>query len=175
MRNSNFNSVQFVVLNKVMRSKLLLLSFAAICSFFAAAANAQSYAITNARIVTVSGATIEKGTIVIRNGLINAVGANLMPPADAQVFDATGLTVYPGFIDALTNLGLGAAAAAPAGGGGRGGGGGGQAAAAARRQLNRRRIRIIRPGCGPRMRSSTIFGPERRSSKLLETPGLQPF
>src|SRR5438552_16827989 len=113
-----------------MKSKLFLPAFAAISTLFAGAINAQSYAITNARIVTVSGASIDKGTIVIRNGLIDAVGANVMPPADAQVFDATGLTVYPGFIDALTNLGLGAAAAAPAGGGRRGGGGGGQAAAA---------------------------------------------
>ncbi len=105
-----------------MRSKLFLPLVAAICSFFAISANAQSYAITNARIVTVSGATIEKGTVVIRNGLIDAVGANITAPADAQVFDATGLTVYPGFFDTLTNLGLGAAPAAPAGGGGRGGG-----------------------------------------------------
>lgn len=102
-----------------MRSKLLLLSFAAIISFFAVSANAQSYAITNAKIVTVSGATIEKGTIVIRNGIIEAVGASVATPADAQVFDATGLTVYPGFIDAFTSLGL-PQTAAPAGG--RGGG-----------------------------------------------------
>ena len=102
-----------------MRSKLLLLSFTAIISFFAVSANAQSYAITNAKIVTVSGATIEKGTIVIRNGIIEAVGASVATPADAQVFDATGLTVYPGFIDAFTSLGL-PQTAAPAGG--RGGG-----------------------------------------------------
>lgn len=111
-----------------MKSKLFLLAFAAIGAFFATDANAQSYAITNAKIVTVSGATIEKGTIVIRNGLIESVGANVTAPADAQVFDATGLTVYPGFIDALTNLGM---PAAPQRQGGGGGGGGGQAAAAA--------------------------------------------
>ncbi len=110
-----------------MRSKLFLPLVVAVCSFFAVAANAQSYAITNARIVTVSGATIDKGTIVIRNGLIDAVGANVATPADAQVFDATGLTVYPGFFDSLTSLGL-AAPAPQVGGGGRGGG---QAAAAA--------------------------------------------
>ncbi|MFT3745818.1 MAG: amidohydrolase family protein [Pyrinomonadaceae bacterium] len=112
-----------------MRSKLFLLVLTAICSFFAASANAQTYAITNAKIVTVSGSTIDRGTVIIRNGLIDAVGANLQPPADAQVFDATGMTVYPGFIDALTNVGMPAAAARPAGQGG--GGGGGQAAAAA--------------------------------------------
>ncbi len=104
-----------------MRSKLVLLSFAAICLLFATSVEAQSYAITNAKIVTVSGSTIDKGTIVIRNGLIEAVGANVAAPADVQVIDAAGLTVYPGFIDALTSLGL--AAPAAAGGGGRGGGG----------------------------------------------------
>jgi imidazolonepropionase-like amidohydrolase len=105
-----------------------MLVLAAICLFCGAEAGAQSYAITNAKIVTVSGATIDKGTIVIRNGLIDAVGANVTPPADAQVFDATGLTVYPGFIDALTSLGL---PSAPARTQGPGGGGGAAAAAAA--------------------------------------------
>ncbi len=89
-----------------MKSKLFLLAFVAIGLFFTARTDAQSYAITNAKIVTVSGATIEKGTVVIRNGLIESVGAGVTPPADAQVFDASGLTVYPGFIDALTSLGL---------------------------------------------------------------------
>jgi imidazolonepropionase-like amidohydrolase len=100
-----------------MRSKLLLLG-AAICLFTGVAVNAQSYAITNAKIVTVSGATIDKGTIVVRNGLIESVGASVTPPADAQVFDATGLTVYPGFIDSLTSLGLAQAAPAQGRGGG---------------------------------------------------------
>lgn len=115
-----------------MRSKLLLPLVAAICMSFGTAAYGQSYAITNAKIVTVSGATIDKGTIVVRNGLIDAVGANIAAPADAQVFDATGLTVYPGFIDALTSLGMPQAAAPTRGPGG--GGGGGQAAAAATAQ-----------------------------------------
>ena len=65
-----------------------------------------AYAITNARIVTVSGPTIERGTIVIRNGLISAVGANVAAPPDARVIDGTGLTVYPGVIDANTTLGI---------------------------------------------------------------------
>ncbi|MGE3468050.1 MAG: amidohydrolase family protein, partial [Pyrinomonadaceae bacterium] len=110
-----------------MRSKLLLLSFAAICLCFGVAVNGQSYAITNAKIVTVSGATIDKGTVVVRNGLIDAVGPNIMPPADAMVLDAAGMTVYPGFFDTLTSLGI---ATRPATQGG-GGGPGGQAAAAA--------------------------------------------
>jgi imidazolonepropionase-like amidohydrolase len=65
-----------------------------------------TYAITNARIVTVSGPVIERGTVVIRNGLIAAAGANVNAPADARVIDGTGLTVYPGLIDSHTNLAL---------------------------------------------------------------------
>ena len=82
-----------------------------------------TYAITNARIVTVSGPTIERGTVVIRNGLIVAVGANVNAPPDARVIDGNGLTVYPGLIDSYTNLALPEAAPSPSPGGGGGGGG----------------------------------------------------
>lgn len=64
------------------------------------------YAITNARIFTVSGPIIERGTIVIRNGLINMVGASVNVPADARIIDGTGLTIYPGLLDAYTSLGM---------------------------------------------------------------------
>ncbi|MGI8556633.1 MAG: amidohydrolase family protein [Pyrinomonadaceae bacterium] len=66
------------------------------------------YAITNARIFTAAGAAIEKGTVVIRDGLIEEVGANVRVPADARVIEGSGLTVYPGFFDAATNLGIAA-------------------------------------------------------------------
>ena len=66
-----------------------------------------TYVIRNARIVTVSGPDIENGTLVISNGRISAVGASVSVPAGAQEIDARGLTVYPGLIDAETNLGLG--------------------------------------------------------------------
>lgn len=98
-----------------MRIKFCLLALAAIGSLFGPNVFAQTYAITNAQIVTVSGATIENGTVVLRNGLIEAVGANVKAPVDAQVFDGTGLTVYPGFIDALTSLGIAARTTATAG------------------------------------------------------------
>src|ERR1051325_7338888 len=65
-----------------------------------------TYAITNAHIVPVTGPEIARGTIVIRNGLIAAVGANVTAPADARVIDGAGLTVYPGLIDANTTLGM---------------------------------------------------------------------
>ena len=116
-----------------MKMKLVLYAFAAIGVLFCTSAFSQSYAIRNAKIVTVSGATIERGTVVVRGGLIEAVGADARVPADAQIFDGTGLTVYPGFVDALTNLGV-PAPARPATGGGPGGGGPNAAAAAAAAQ-----------------------------------------
>lgn len=77
-----------------------------------------TYAITNARIVTMSGPAIERGTVVIRNGLIAQVGANVAAPPDARVIDGNGLTVYPGIIDANSNLGMPEATPAPSPGGG---------------------------------------------------------
>lgn len=64
------------------------------------------FAIRNARIVTVSGADIENGTVVIRDGKIEAVGTAVNVPANAQSIDGRGLSVYPGMIDAGTNMGL---------------------------------------------------------------------
>jgi imidazolonepropionase-like amidohydrolase len=92
-----------------------------------------TYAITNARIVPVSGPTINRGTIVIRDGLIVAVGANAQAPADARIIDGAGLSVYPGFIDATSHLGV-PARRSGAGGGGAGGGGGGVLGGAAQQQ-----------------------------------------
>jgi imidazolonepropionase-like amidohydrolase len=63
-------------------------------------------AITNAKIVPVAKPTIERGTIVVRDGIIESVGANVSVPAGAQVIDAAGAEVYPGFIDAQTTIGL---------------------------------------------------------------------
>src|ERR1043165_7499747 len=64
------------------------------------------YAIRNARIVTVSGAEIENGAVIIRDGKIEAVGASVTVPAGAQEIDARGLSVYPGMIDLGTSMGL---------------------------------------------------------------------
>lgn len=57
------------------------------------------YAITRARIVTAAGPVISSGTLVIRGGRIEAVGASVPVPADAQVIDASGQSVYPGLFD----------------------------------------------------------------------------
>jgi imidazolonepropionase-like amidohydrolase len=90
----------------ILRFTLAIFAFIALSALSVAAQAAGAVAITNARIVTVSGAAIERGTIVIRDGLIESVGENARVPADARVFDGAGLTVYPGFFDANTNLGL---------------------------------------------------------------------
>jgi imidazolonepropionase-like amidohydrolase len=80
-------------------------------------------AIRGARVFTVSGPVLEKGTVLIKNGLIEAVGDNVTVPAGVTVIEGTGLNVYPGLIDALSTWGIpDAAPAAPAAGGARGGG-----------------------------------------------------
>jgi imidazolonepropionase-like amidohydrolase len=80
----------------------LLTALAALALALPLAVRADSpnvFAIRGARIVTVAGATIDSGTIVIRRGLIDAVGATTAVPADAEVIEGKGLTVYPGLID----------------------------------------------------------------------------
>jgi imidazolonepropionase-like amidohydrolase len=63
-------------------------------------------AITNARIHPISRPVIERGTIVIRDGRIASVDGSSQAPAGAQVVDAKGADVYPGFIDARTVIGI---------------------------------------------------------------------
>ncbi|WP_419948895.1 amidohydrolase family protein [Candidatus Palauibacter sp.] len=80
------------------------------------------FALQNARIVTGTGDVIENGTVVIANGLIEAVGADIDVPGDVWVIDASGLTIYPGLFDGLSQVGMASPGAnAAAGGGGAGG------------------------------------------------------
>ena len=97
----------------------------------AAGAQRGTWALTNARIETVTKGVIEKGTIVIRDGLIVAVGADVAIPADARVVDFSKRTISPGLIDLTSTLGLPVTAAPADGGRGGGGGRGGAAAGAA--------------------------------------------
>lgn len=64
----------------------------------------QVHAITGVRIVTAPGKVIESGTIVVRDGLIEAVGANVAVPADARVHQLEKTTVYPGLIESFHPL-----------------------------------------------------------------------
>ncbi len=65
-----------------------------------------TYALTNARIETITNGTIENGTLIIRDGKIESLGAGVATPGDAEVIDCSGMTIYPGLIDAGTSLGL---------------------------------------------------------------------
>ncbi len=71
------------------------------------------HAITGARIVVSPDKVIERGTLVIRDGLVVAVGANVSVPAGAREWKLDGRTVYPGFIDLASNVGVPAALRAP--------------------------------------------------------------
>lgn len=111
------------------------------------------FAIQNAHLVTVSGEVIERGTIVVANGLIEAIGTGVAIPPEAWVIDGAGLTVYPGLIDSLATLGLQAPepegrAAAPGAG----------------RRTQARRPRISR---GPEDRPATT--PWERAADKLNT------
>ena len=78
----------------------------ALVAMLAAPAAAQTIAITGGKVYPVSGPPIENGTVIITNGKIAAVGANVPIPAGAQRIDATGKIVTPGFVDSFTQLGV---------------------------------------------------------------------
>lgn len=67
---------------------------------------ADTIAITNARVLTVAGPPIERGTVVIRAGKIAAVGANVPVPAGARVIDGAGKVVTPGWLESATQIGI---------------------------------------------------------------------
>ena len=64
------------------------------------------HALVGARVVTAPGQVMDDATIVVRDGLIQAVGRGADAPAGARVWDLEGHTVYPGFIDAHADLGM---------------------------------------------------------------------
>jgi hypothetical protein len=107
------------------------------------------YAIKGVRIFTAAGAPIENGTIVVRNGVIEDVGASITAPPDAIVIEAGGMNAYPGLIDMANDapIDTGEAPAAPGGGGGGGGrgGGGGQTFATLEEAERVKRTNLLRP------------------------------
>jgi imidazolonepropionase-like amidohydrolase len=102
------------------RALFALLLFAGLSiAATAGAVTPRVHAIRNARIVTGPGNVIARGTIVIRDGLITAVGANVAIPADARIWEGDSLTVYPGLIDAFVMPAAPGGPPAPGGGRGR--------------------------------------------------------
>ena len=63
------------------------------------------HALVGGKVVVKPGETLDGATVVIRDGYIEAVGKNIVAPADARVWDANGLTIYAGFIESYLPLG----------------------------------------------------------------------
>jgi hypothetical protein len=78
----------------------------------------QYFAIRGAKVVPVSGAPLESATVVISRGRITAVGKDIPIPPEAWVIEGKGLIVYPGLVDAFTDVGIPAVAPAAGGEGG---------------------------------------------------------
>ncbi|MFL6414780.1 MAG: amidohydrolase family protein [Bryobacteraceae bacterium] len=120
--------------------------------------NPSAVAIKDAHVVTVSGADLPKGTVLLKNGLIEQVGAEVTIPPDAWVIDGAGLIVYPGFIDALSTWGI-PNGNPPAGGAARTAGGGAGAGTPA---TNQTRVR------GPEDRPQT-YSADRAADMVSPT------
>src|SRR5687768_15234620 len=74
----------------------------------------EAYALAGGRVITVSGAVLGDATVILRDGVIEAVGPGIRPPADARVIDVKGLTLTPGIIDGFGSIGLPPPPARPA-------------------------------------------------------------
>jgi imidazolonepropionase-like amidohydrolase len=98
-----------------MKKRILLISIALAVSvaWLPGQEARSSYLIRNATIVPVIGEMVPGGSLLIENGKIKALGADLQAPPGAQVVDGTGMFVYPGFIDAFTHFGLSEIGAIP--------------------------------------------------------------
>lgn len=107
------------------RVSFLVILFSTLVPLAAFAQAPGVYAITGGTVHPASGPEIANGVVVIRDGLIEAVGANVAIPPDAAIIDVKGSHVYPGLIDAQTSLGFPAARPQR---GRRGGGGAARAA-----------------------------------------------
>jgi imidazolonepropionase-like amidohydrolase len=75
-------------------------------ALLAAPADDNSFLLKGATVHTMSGAPIENGSVLVRNGKIIGVGKNLSAPKDIKVIDGKGMQVYPGMIDSATDMGL---------------------------------------------------------------------
>ena len=117
-------------------------------------------AIRNARIVPVSGAPIEAGTILLADGIIRAVGTRVDVPPEAVIIDGVGLTVYPGLIDALTDFGVGSATS-----------NGAQQAGPTRTGARPARGPEDRPGSSPWVQAADEFSPDTRRLEAWRQAG----
>lgn len=90
---------------KVLRKAALLAGAAVACVSAQAGAQDRAMAFTGATIHTMAGPTIEGGTLVIEDGKIVAVGADVVVPAGAETRDASGMVIMPGIVDTHSHIG----------------------------------------------------------------------
>jgi imidazolonepropionase-like amidohydrolase len=109
------------------------------------------YALTNARLVTAPGKVVEGGTLVVRDGRIEAAGRGITAPPDAVVRDLGGRTVYPGFIDLFSSYGISGTLPAPA------------QAPGGPRNWN--------PAVHPEQRAAELFRPDEKAAEPLRRNG----
>ena len=80
------------------------------------------HAFTGANVIVAPGVRLEVGTVIVRDGIIEAVGEAPAIPADARVWALDGRTIYAGFIDPMTEVGLPDGMTSPSAGRGERGG-----------------------------------------------------
>ncbi len=93
---------------KILLSSLFFISWAALRS-----EDPRTYFIKNIKVVPVSGPVIESGSVLISDGLILSVGADLKAPANARIINGEKLTLYPGFFDAYNDVSALSASSGP--------------------------------------------------------------
>lgn len=89
---------------------LLMLSLGHVMTFAQSDPTGESpvtgtFALTNANVITSPGSMLSEATVIVKNGLIMNVGQNVNIPNNAEVIDASGLYIYPAFIDGMANTG----------------------------------------------------------------------
>ncbi|MCK4966232.1 hypothetical protein KAS50_04335, partial [bacterium] len=104
---TNINPLPKIIKQKMGITIIFVTFLLCFCLF---TSNAQGfedvYAIINGTVNTGTGETINKGTIIIRNGLIENVGKNIPLPPDAIIIDSKSLQIYPGIINTFSTLGI---------------------------------------------------------------------
>lgn len=95
-----------VILRKLLMLLLIAVSITAWAQDTEVAPVSSTYVIKNANIIQAPGRKIDRGAILIKNGIIQAVGKTVAIPADALIIDADSMYVYAGFISGLSHAGV---------------------------------------------------------------------
>lgn len=134
-------------------------------------ASPRVHALVGARLVVAPGQVIEQGTLVLRDGVVAAAGADVAVPADARVWEVGGATVYAGFIESLTTAFL-PEAWKPAGPGGpRGGGSPFLAAGGAAASEAAGGARSWNPRVTPERSAASVLASDARAAERLRGLG----